>query len=248
MKDSIKIKKIIGLISFVVIFYLIFLILYFVKNNNLAFPHPNYIIKESVLLLTKYQTYISILLSILRLFICLLISFIIGLLCSVLAFKSIVIRYIINPFIQIFRTVPVISLVVVLIIIFGNKNACYVITCLMLIPIFYENIYQSFISLDSNIVNSYKLDANVNFLIISKIYLPNAIKDIKTSFIECIGLGFKVLVMSEYLSGKTNSLGYSILEAYQNHIDMVYVYAWTLLLIIISLIVTKLTSIIKNRI
>ena len=115
-------------------------------------------------------------------------------------------------------------------------------------PIFYENIYQSFNNVDREIVNAYRLDSGLNNRIIFKIYLPNAIKDIKTSFIECVGLGFKVLVMSEYLSGKTNSLGYSILEAFQNKIEMVYVYSWTLLLIILSLIITKLCSLIKNRI
>ncbi len=247
MKISTNYKKIIGIIISILLIYLLFLFLYLTKNNSLAFPNPNNIIKEAGLLLIKKETYISISLSILRLLLCLLISFVLGLVLASLSFFSELIKNIINPYILIFRSVPVVSLIILFIILFGNKEACLFITCLMLVPIFYENIYQSFLNIDPNIVRAYKIDSNFNLKILFKIYIPESIKDIKTSFIECVGLGFKVLVMSEYLSGKTNSLGYSILEAYQNNIDMVYIYSWTLILVILSVSITKLCNLIKNK-
>jgi ABC-type nitrate/sulfonate/bicarbonate transport system permease component len=53
--------------------------------------------------------------------------------------------------------------------------------------------------------------------------------------------------MSEFISGTNYSLGYSLKDSYQNNIEMVYVYAWTLILIIISLIITKICDFLQEK-
>ena len=70
MKDSIKFNKIVTYLMPIlsgVVIYLIFLFLYLIKNNSLAFPNPNDIIKETFNLFIKFDTYKSIGLSLIRL-------------------------------------------------------------------------------------------------------------------------------------------------------------------------------------
>lgn len=242
MKNSIN-KLLIYLISFITI-YLIFLILYLTKNNPLAFPSPNDIIVEFFKLLTIKSTYINILYSLLRLIICIFISLILNLSLAYLSYKFKFIKTFLSPFIVIFRTIPFISIIILIIIMFGLNETCYITTILVIGPIMYENILNGLEGIDKDIINAYKLDTKFNNKVFFKIYLPLISNDIKTSLKVSIGLGFKVLVTSEYISGKNYSLGFSLKDIYQTSIDMCPLYSQTLILIVISLVITKLVNII----
>ncbi len=240
MKNSIN-KILIYILSCLAI-YLVFLILYYAKNNPLAFPNPNNIILEFVKLLTLSSTYINILYSLTRLIICITISFILNLVLAYLSYKFTFIKTFLSPFIIIFRTIPFISIIILIIIMFGLNETCYITTILVIGPIMYENILKGLESIDKDIINAYRLDTKFNSKVFFKIYMPLINKDIKTSFKVSIGLGFKVLVTSEYLSGKNYSLGFSLKDIYQNSIDMCPLYSQTLILIVVSLILTKLVN------
>lgn len=248
MKRSTKISKLIGCIISLIILYLIFLLLYYLKKNSLAFPNPNYIIKEAFIILTKGSTYIALLFSLLRLILCIIISFIFSFIFASISYKYSFFKDIINPFVVLFRSTPVICLSLLFIIMFGTNLSVYVITNLVLFPLFYESIYQAFMNIDSNIIDAYKLDSKFNIRVLFKIYLPLSLNSIRTSLIEGLGLGFKVLLTAEYLSGKTNSLGYSLFLAYQNNIDMTEIYSYALILIFLSILINSLCNLIKNKI
>lgn len=240
MKNSIN-KILITLLSFITI-YLLFLILYLTKNNPLAFPNPNDILIGFAKLLIDKNTYINILYSLTRLVICIFISFILNLIFAYLSYKSKFVRSFLSPFIVIFRTIPFISIIILIIIMFGLSITCYIATILVIGPIMYENILKGLDCIDKDIINAYKLDTKFNNKVFFKIYLPLINNDIKTSLKVSIGLGFKVLVTSEYISGKNYSLGFSLKDIYQTSIDMCPLYSQTLILIVISLLVTILVN------
>lgn len=240
MKNSIN-KILITIFSFITI-YLLFLILYLTKNNPLAFPNPNDILIGFAKLLLDKNTYINIFYSLARLVICIFISFILNVILAYLSYKSKFIRLFLLPFIVIFRTIPFISIIILIIIMFGLSITCYITTILVIGPIMYENILKGLDSIDKDIINAYKLDTKFNNKVFFKIYLPLINNDIKTSLKVSIGLGFKVLVTSEYISGKNYSLGFTLKDIYQTSIDMCPLYSQTLILIIISLLVTILIN------
>lgn len=240
MKNSIN-KILITIFSFITI-YLLFLILYLTKNNPLAFPNPNDILIGFAKLLIDKNTYINIFYSLARLVICIFISFILNVILAYLSYKSKFIRLFLLPFIVIFRTIPFISIIILITIMFGLSITCYITTILVIGPIMYENILKGLDSIDKDIINAYKLDTKFNNKVFFKIYLPLINNDIKTSLKVSIGLGFKVLVTSEYISGKNYSLGFTLKDIYQTSIDMCPLYSQTLILIIISLLVTILIN------
>ncbi len=248
MKNSILFNKILGVFFAIVFIFLISLILYFTKNNTLVFSSPLYIIKETFLLIFKYNTYCDLFYTILRLILCLFISFLLALILSYFSYKYSLFESFINPFVIIFRSTPIICISVLFIIIFSAKSSCYIITCLILFPLFYESFMGSFKSIDKSIIDSYKLDTKFNIKVLLKLYLPISITHIKASLIEGIGLGFKVMITSEYLSGTNKSIGDSLFKIYQNNIDMTYVYAYALFIIIISFVLTNICNLIKKKI
>ncbi len=246
MKHSTTISKVITYIFSVILIYLLSLILFLTKNNELVYPNPNHIVYTFFTLFAKSSTYKAILISLGTLIICLLISFIISLILSYLAYKFNFLYNLFNPYIVLFRSTPLISISILFIILFGHKTSVYIITNLILIPLFYEGLYQGFISTDKNIIDAYKLDSKLNLKILFKIYLPVNVNNIKMLLVEGVGLGFKVLLMSEYLNSKDESLGSTLFNAYQNNIDMTLIYAYTILIVVISLLITALTKKIKK--
>lgn len=170
MKNSIN-KILITIFSFITI-YLLFLILYLTKNNPLAFPNPNDILIGFAKLLLDKNTYINIFYSLARLVICIFISFILNVILAYLSYKSKFIRLFLLPFIVIFRTIPFISIIILIIIMFGLSITCYITTILVIGPIMYENILKGLDSIDKDIINAYKLDTKFNNKVFFKIYLP----------------------------------------------------------------------------
>lgn len=249
MKNS-TYKKIIDIfipILSILTIYLIFLLFYLIKKNNLIYPNPNDIIKEFFYLFTIISTYKAIAFTFLRLIICLLISFVIGFVLATLSYKNDFIKKYIEPFVLIFRTIPLVSIIVLLIIMFSAKTALYFIVCLMLIPVMYQNIYDGFNKINKEEVEAYSLESNFNLRILFYIYVPETLKDIKTALIECVGLGFKVLVMAEFISNTKDSLGYYINNSYRLNVDMTNLYAYTLILVILSILLTKFCNILNNK-
>jgi ABC-type nitrate/sulfonate/bicarbonate transport system permease component len=60
-------------------------------------------------------------------------------------------------------------------------------------------------------------------------------KDIRTSLLQSLGLGIKVLVMSEYLAQTQQSIGNELYMAKTN-IEFSEVFAWSFILITIALL------------
>ena len=89
--------------------------------------------------------------------------------------------------------------------------------------------------IDQSLIDVYKLEDNHFMTGLTHCYLPLIQRSIKTSLLQSLGLGIKVLVMAEYLSQTRNSIGE---ELYLAKVNLAYdeVFAWTILLIILALI------------
>jgi len=140
-----------------------------------------------------------------------------------------------NPIVTVFRTVPVISITVILLIVFGFKLTPYIITFLMLFPLIYQGTFGAIRNIDSELIDVYKLEDNHFFTGLFHCYIPLISKNIRTSLLQSLGLGIKVLVMAEYLSQTKQSIGNELYLAKVN-LEFDQVFAWTFVLILLALV------------
>ncbi|MCK5731675.1 MAG: ABC transporter permease subunit, partial [Tenericutes bacterium] len=175
-----------------------------------------------------------ILFTILRLLVGLLFASLFGFLLGIIAGFRKNFAIFLNPFVTVLRTIPVISITVILLIMFGFSLTPYIITFLMLFPLIYQSTYGAITSIDKELIDVYKLEDNNFFTGLRYCYLPLISKNIRTALLQSLGLGIKVLVMAEYLSQTKKSIG---AELYLAKVNLQYdeVFAWTLLLIILAL-------------
>jgi NitT/TauT family transport system permease protein len=152
-----------------------------------------------------------------------------------------------KPYVSLLRTIPVISIIVILYILLGDELTVYVITFLMIFPLFYEATLDIIKRIDPNLIDVLKLD-EIHFKeSLRYVYIPILKESLKVTVFQSLGLGIKVLVMAEYLTQVDKSIGSSIYIAKIN-LDYAQVYAWTCILLLMMLVIRFFIKNIKKDI
>lgn len=138
-----------------------------------------------------------------------------------------------RPVVTVLRTVPVISIVVIVLIVFGFASTPYVITFLMVFPILFQASADGIRRIDPELVDVFKLEDGTLFGGLRHCYLPLIAADIRTALLQAAGLGVKVLVMAEYLAQTPHSVG-NALYLSKVELDFGSVFAWTVLLVLMA--------------
>jgi len=215
--------------------FLVWIIASAIVGNDLLLPNPQAVFIAFGKIFIDTDSLSVIFSTILRLLVGLLVASFFGFLLGVIAgFKENIAKFL-NPLVTILRTIPVISITVILLIMFGFSLTPYIITFLMLFPLIYQGTYGAITNIDRELIDVYKLEDNNFFTGLTHCYLPLISKDIRTALLQSLGLGIKVLVMAEYLAQTKNSIGE---ELYLAKVNLQYdeVFAWTLLLILLALL------------
>ncbi|UKI48884.1 MAG: hypothetical protein L6U99_08535 [Clostridium sp.] len=100
--------------------------------------------------------------------------------------------------------------------------------CFVLIPLFYEVTINGALTIDNELLDVWKVECDISFRGIFKILLPLIFNNIYQAVIEAIGLGFKVLIMGEYMTSSPNSVGNVIINSAHN-LEYDLVYAWCII-------------------
>ncbi|MBQ9124814.1 MAG: ABC transporter permease subunit, partial [Acholeplasmatales bacterium] len=176
MKDSIiknnLLHKILIYVLSIFVLYLAIILLSNSYNNEVILPHPNSMIKEFFNLLGDGDTYTYIGNTLKTLIISIIFCFIIGLVLGVLAGIFKYIRYFLKPWITIMRSLPLASLIILIMLLVELDNTPYIVCGLVLIPIIYEGICNAIMDINKEYIDVYKLESNLNFKVIFKVYLP----------------------------------------------------------------------------
>ncbi len=231
-------KKNLWSIGSVFILFIIWIIASILIDNEIVMPSPLLTLKAFFGLFTQGNQLEAIFLTLFRLFVALLFASIMGVTLGVLSGLNTKIRYILRPIVTFLRTIPVISIVVILLIIFGFVITPYLITFLMIFPLIFQAISDGIENIEQEFIDVFKLEDDSIMDGVRYCYLPLIGPQIKTVLLQSAGLGIKVLVMAEYLSQTQNSIGNSLYLAKVN-LDYASVFAWTLLLIIIVVILEQ---------
>jgi len=138
-----------------------------------------------------------------------------------------------RPVVTVLRTVPVISIVVIVLIVFGFESTPYAITFLMVFPILFQAAADGIRRIDPELVDVFKLEDGTLWGGLRHCYLPLLAADIRTALLQAAGLGVKVLVMAEYLAQTPRSIGNALYLA-KVELDFGSVFAWTALLVLMA--------------
>lgn len=224
-----------GIITIIIIWLISSLLI----NNSLVLPTITEVLNSLKDLVSKGSTYLIILNTFLKLLLTISISLVIALGLGVLSYISNKFESFIKPIFVLFKTIPVIAIIILLLIIFGNSRSPYIMTSLVVLPIMYEGMLTSLKSINPEILDDVKTISGINFNIIRNIYFPLIFSNFMMSITQSFGLGLKVMIMGEFITQPSNTIGY-MMQLERSNLNTAAILAWTIILVVIVLLIELL--------
>ena len=170
--------------------------------------------------------------------------------CAVLvagaAFRLKWLKILLEPVVQLTRSVPVASFVVLLLILAGAENLSIFIVFLMAFPIIYVNMGQGLERVDSNMLEMAKVFGMSTWKQFLYIYRPAFLPFLISGSRVALGMSWKSGVAAEIIGVPDHSIGERLYMS-KIYLNTDSLFAWTLVIILLSLIFEKIFLLILKK-
>ena len=210
----------------------------FLKGNRIVFPGLPEIGQAFLSLLSSTATYRKIGITLLHVSEALVISAGTGILIGLAEGRREWVYSLFRPVMVFLRSIPMIVLVIIIMSAISYHSVPVAATCLILIPIFSEAVYEGCHSISQELIDVYRMNGGFSLQVAIHVYLPLISGYLKQAFINASGTGIKVAISAEYLVQTRDSLGKAVfLSSYSSEYAEIYAYA--LIMIFLVLIITE---------
>ncbi len=215
-------------------------------NLPLLFPMPHVVVGRLIALMHTADFYWITLHSLGNILLGIVLAIVIGILLALLTTRISILRELILPFMSVVKATPVASFIVLALIFIGAARVPTFITVLIVLPVIWTNLDEGFLRIDPQLLEMTRLyrftpARRLRYLILPSLR-PYFISACRTS----IGLAWKAGVAAEIIAMPRQSIGTMIGEGklYLMTEDM---FAWTLLVVLLSLAIEALLSLLFKR-
>ena len=209
-----------------------------IVNKPLYMPSPMETFSSLGELALTQGFWLSVAYTFYRVVLGLVISFVLGVLLAFLASKIGVLESLLRPLMATVKSTPVMS-VIMLALVWFSSSFVPVFSCILLcLPIVYTNTLSGIRSVDKNLLEMAAVFKVKHRRVIQEIVIPSVLPHIYAAIAVCLGFSWKSVVAAEVLSSPKYSMGFHM-YATKLYLDTPALFAWTLTIIVISLIVEK---------
>lgn len=215
-------------------------------NHRFLLPGIADTLDALVLLLGSRGFYIAVLFSAIRVILGLALGITVGIVLAILCNRFAIVGKIILPFVTVIKSTPVASFIVVLWVLMSGDALSIFIGFLMVTPIIMQNLLDGFEAIDprlSEVADVFNFSPRRRFLILT---FPTLKKYLVPAIITSVGLAWKAEIAAEIIAYTKRSIGQGINDAKYN-LDTPTVFAWTLVIILFSIILEKCTKKLLRR-
>ena len=164
-----------------------------------------------------------------------------GALAALAHFKGFI-GSLLNPFIVLFRSMPTMALVLILLLTVGSEMLPIVVAFLVVFPLCYENMRAALNETGKNLITMARIFKIPKWRQITGIYIPAILPFVFSSIIAGFGLNIKVVISAEVMGLPSMSVGYQMLSAKQGF-DFGRSFAWLVIAVILSLVCESILKI-----
>lgn len=236
-----KIKKTIGLIFALLLWLGVWYLLAKKADLTLILPTPKTVFQRLFELLGEGQFYKAAGASFLRVMwgftLGTVLGFALGFCANLLPF----LRTLFEPIMSVLRATPVASFILVLLFWTKTERVPAVISFMMVLPIIFQNTLTGFDSRDRAFDELKKAFRIFPLRCFFKVDLPQVLPYVFSAGKTALGLAWKAGVAAEVLALPKVSVGYMIYNA-KMYLETVDLYAYTLAIILISILLEKLVE------
>ena len=210
-------------------------------DKAVILPLPLVVFNRMLALTMTSSFYSAILATLLRVTLSFILALTIGTLLGVLSGLYQRIYDHLYPIITALQTIPQISFILILLVWFNSLTALIIIILLMTLPVFYNNAVNGIKNIDPDLNDVTTLYHHSQSFNLIHVYLP-LIKSYIISAIEtALPQSLKIGVMAEIFVSSSQGIGKQLYYA-RTQIDMVSIFAWTIWMVIIIMVISGIVD------
>lgn len=207
-------------------------------GQPLLLPSPDAVLVRILELLFIPDFWLITALSLLRITVGIFVAIILGCILAVITAASGFFDDLLSPIKTITKVTPVASFILLVLIWLDRDIVPAVISAVMVLPVVWNNVETGLQNIDNSLLEMarvYKLNYRTKM---NRIIIPGIMPYFRSAVQTSIGIGWKAGIAAEVLTVPTHSIGKMIADSklYMETIDL---FAWTLVVIFISLIIEK---------
>lgn len=150
------------------------------------------------------------------------------------------------PMVTLLRTIPTVSIIIIILIWFGREVGPIFIVGLVVFPILYELISQSMNQVDADLRDVCYLFGGTPLEKFKALYYPQVLLSLYSGIQATLGLAFKVMVMAEVMAQSRLGIGQA-LNYEKTYLNMAGGLAWSILLMMIVLVFDAMVSYLMKK-
>lgn len=164
---------------------------------------------------------------------------ILGILFAVLSSKSQIVEALLWPYMVTIRSVPVASIVVICLIWLSGANLSAFISFLIVLPVIYQNVLTGIRSRDKELDEAAMVSGATPFQRFRYITLPQIAPHLIAACTVTVGMAWKAGIAAEIIGTPKGSIGQQLYLS-KVYLDTDDLLAWTVVLVILSIICEKI--------
>lgn len=246
MKNK-RIVRIASIIFSIFFWILVWAILAYKINIDLLLPSPSATLKAIASLASTADFWQITALSVLRILLGIIISVIIGVILAVLTANLMTADSLLSPIMTVIKATPVASFIILALLWIDRNTLPIFITVLIVLPIVWANISQGIHSVDKGLLEVAKVYRFTFGKRISKVYIPSVMPYFLAACRASLGMAWKAGIAAEVLCSPQKAIGTQIYLS-KTYLETTELFAWTLVVIVMSVIIEKLLILSINRI
>ncbi len=210
----------------------------FFCHSEVIVPYPFTVAKRLFFLALTQKFWVAVSLSIVRIFFGYVLGSVFGVLFALVCRKSVT-KSLFSPMKTVIKATPVASFIMLAWVWFKRDTIPVFVSALMVMPVVWGNTETGLNSISREIKEFAKAYSVKGLGKIKHIVIPSVMPYFASAMCTCAGLVWKAGVAAEVLCQPKNSIGANLYNA-KNIMETADVFAWTVTVIIISLLLEKI--------
>lgn len=207
-------------------------------NKPLLLPTPLQTLKALGALAATGEFYLTVLLSLTRILLGILLALAGGTLLALLTVKSALCHHLFSPLLTLFKATPVASVIFLILLWVGRDNVPLWIAFMMAFPIVWSNVREGLLQTDKHLLEMVRLFDVPKVRVLLRLRLPALAPYLLSAARSAIALAWKAGIAAEVLCVPARSIGRAIYEG-KTYMMTEELFAWTFLVVVISVLIEQ---------
>lgn len=214
-------------------------ILYLTLGRAIILPSPLSVARRMAELIITLPFWRDIAASLIRILIGYLSALVTGVAIGILTAKSKVMDAFLSPISRIVRATPVASFIMLLFLFLTKEHIPIVTSFLMVMPVVWSNVYEGITGTDVKLLEMARVFMLSFSDTLRHVYLPGIMPFFMAAAKAGMGLAWKAGIAAEVLASPSLSIGTELYNA-KIYLETVDLFAWTAVIILISITLERL--------